>query len=351
MKHPIWPLLVLLIFVRYFTSRPVFEDGDKIRISTTVFSDPVIYTNYQYLKIAGLKASPPLIPEISYGDKIVIEGIVSKGELKDPKIVFLGQGGPLSKLRQKIIAFYNSNLPQPKSGLLAGIVLGAKGTLDREFYDQTKAVGVAHVVVASGASVTFVISFLIGILSVYLPRKRSIPFVIFGIVLYLFISGFDAPLIRAAIMSSALLLGQELGRVVSAWRIFFLTAGLMLVYNPEWAKDIGFLLSFASTAALMLFEKKIEGKFLKLPELLRKDLSTSLAAQIGVTPVLLFAFGRFSVLSPIANAMTLWTIPPLMIIGSVGGMVGLLFPELGKLVLWLGYPMLWWFVKIVEIFN
>jgi len=125
----------------------------------------------------------------------------------------------------------------------------------------------------------------------------------------------------------------------------------MLLYNPDWALDIGFVLSFVSTGSLMLFEKRIRVWLTRVPVILKEGLSTSLAAQIGVAPILFVTFGQFNIWSPIINALVLWTIPYIMILGSVGGVTGLIWPFLGKMILWLSYPLLWWFSTVVSIFN
>ncbi len=355
MKYIIWPLIISLIIFRYVTTRPIYHNGDIVRITAPVLSDPVRYPSSQYLKIAGLKTYLPLFPGISYGDNVVVEGTVNDGKLDNPKLISTGvQKTLLSGVRNSMISFYQSVLPEPEGGLLAGVVIGAKGAVSNDFYNQTKLAGVAHVVVASGTNVTFVVAFLMGTLTLFLPRRRAIMFAIVGIILYLFISGFDAPLIRAAVMSGALFLGQETGRLTSTWRIFALTAGLMLVYNPGWIVDIGFILSFVSTASLMLFGQRVNSqllKLLRLPRLLSEGLGTSLAAQIGVAPILFVTFGQFNIWSPIINALVLWTVPYMMIIGSIGGIVGLIVPGLGKIILLLSYPLLWWFVKIVGLFG
>jgi competence protein ComEC len=292
------------------------------------------------------------MPEISYGDKIIVEGVVNDGKLENPKLVKVGETKTfLSGIRNSIISFYQKVLPEPMSGLLGGVVIGAKGALSSDFYNQTKLTGVAHVVVASGTNVTFVVSFLIGVLTLVLPRRKVIFFVILGVILYLFLSGFDAPLIRAAIMASILFLSQGTGRLVSTWRVLVLTAGLMLIYNPDWVIDIGFILSFVSTMSIMLFEKRIRKGLSKVPEIIKEGFSTSFAAQIGVAPILFVTFGQFNIWSPLVNALVLWTVPYLMILGAVGGILGIMFPALGKLVIWLSYPFLWWFVKIVSLFS
>jgi competence protein ComEC len=358
MRYLIWLLLISLIVFRYFTTRPIYKNGDTVRLTATVYSDPVSYPGSQGVKIAGLTAYLPPFPEVSYGDRVVIEGTIDNGpdngvkKLKNPKLISVKESqGFGSGFRNKIVSFYQQVLPQPMSGLTAGITLGSKGALTADFYNQTKLAGVAHVVVASGTNVTFVVSFLMGVLTLFLTRRKAIVFVILGIILYLFLSGFDAPLVRAAIMSSFIFLGQETGRLTSTWRIFFLTAGLMLIYNPDWAIDIGFILSFVSTGSLMLFEKRIRKWLVWVPEVLKEGLSTSFSAQIGVAPILFVTFGQFNILSPLINALVLWTVPFIMILGSIGGVAGLIFPFLGKMILWLSYPLSWWFVRIVEAFG
>jgi hypothetical protein len=168
MKYVLPGLLILLIIFRYFTTRPVYTNGQTVRITSAVLSDPIKYSTSQYLRLAGLKVYLPVVPEISYGDKIIVEGVVNDGKLENPKLITpkLTRVGKdktfLSGFRNSIISFYQKILPEPMGGLLGGIVIGAKGALSADFYNQTKFVGVAHVVVASGTNITFVVSFLMG---------------------------------------------------------------------------------------------------------------------------------------------------------------------------------------------
>ncbi|MDP1710268.1 MAG: ComEC/Rec2 family competence protein [bacterium] len=352
MKYLVWIILITLIIFRYFTTRPVYKDGDKVRVTGVIYSDPILYENARYIKLEDLKIYVPIYPEISYGDKVVLEGTVDSGKIKKGKLISVSSGVSFgANFRNKIISFYQSVLPEPYAGLIAGVTLGSKGALTANFWEMVKNTGVAHVVVASGTNVTFVVSFLISTVTLFLPRRKAIPFVILGIILYLFISGFDAPLIRAAVMALVAFLAIESGRMINAWRNLVFTALIMLIYNPDWIIDIGFILSFVSTASIMLFERKIRTKLNFLPKIVKEGLSTSLAAQIGVTPILFVTFGQFNIWSPVINALILWTIPFIMILGVIGGVVGLIIPILGKAILFLTYPVLWWFVSLVNIFS
>lgn len=344
--------LVILIFFRYLSLKPKFANGQKIKITGPVLSEPVIYSSAQKVSLSGLNIYLPLFPEVHYGDKIIVQGWVSGDKLLKPEIIDLvGSGGMLFSLRAKIISFFQKNLPEPHSSLIAGITLGYKSALPENFWNNLKATGTAHVVVASGMNVTFVAGFLLGLFILFVPRKKAIIFVLIGIWLYCILAGLEAPIIRAGIMASIIFLAQEYGRLASTFRILILTALIMLLVNPFWLTDLGFILTFVSTASLMLFSNKIQGWLKNVPRGFRESLSTSLAAQIGVGPILFVTFGQFNILSPIINALILWTVPILMLIGSVSGIVSLIWPWLAKYILYLSFPLTSWFIKITEVMS
>ncbi|MBU0572409.1 ComEC/Rec2 family competence protein [Patescibacteria group bacterium] len=334
------------------TTRPVYSDGDKIKISTKVSSEPIKYDTSQRLILVGLKIYLPNYPEIGYGDKVVVEGIVRDGKLNDPKLISLEPvTGILYKTRNNIIRVYQKSLPEPHASLLAGLTLGSKAGLLAGFWEALKKTGTAHVVVASGMNVTLVASFLIGILIILLPRRKAIPLALVGVWIYSLLSGFDAPIVRAAIMGSVAFTAQAFGRLQAASRALFLSAGLMIIVKPDWITDLGFILSFVATASLMLFERKISSLIRFVPGIFREGLSTSLAAQIGVAPILFATFGQLSLLSPLVNALVLWTIAPITIIGGIGGIIGLASVIVGKAIIFLSYPLTTWFVWIVGVFG
>ena len=352
MKYFIWILLVLLIIFRYFTTRPVYNNGDTVRLTGTVFSDPKVFGSRQSFSVTGIKVYLPVFPEINYGDKVVIEGVVKYGKIYNAKLISKNDLYAFgSTFRKKIIDFYKGCLPQPVSGLFAGIVLGSSGSLSNSFWENTKAAGVAHVVVASGTNVTFVIAFVFGVASLFLSRRKSIYIVILSIILYLFLSGFQAPLIRASIMAGVAFLAEKKGRLINSFRNLFLTAGMMLLFRPHWIDDLGFILSFVSTFSIMVFSGKFAKIFKFLPKIIKENFTTTLSAQIGVAPILFVTFGQFSLLSPIVNVLVLWTVPLIMILASLGGVIGLIFPILGKVILYISYPLGWWFSKAVNLFS
>lgn len=347
-----WGLILLTIAFRFFTTRPVFVSGDLVKISSRVLTEPVNYDDSQYLRLYGLKIYLPLFPEISYGDFIVVRGTVDGDKLINPKLISHEVSKNfLISFRGRLLSFYKKTLPKRHAALVAGVVLGSKEGIDSKFWEMLKISGTAHVVVASGMNVSLVGGFALILFLTFLSRKKATIASLFFIWIYAFLAGFDAPIIRAAVMGSIAFLAVGLGRLNVSWRALFLSASIMLIIKPIWVQDLGFILSFVATASLMLFEGKINRLIHFVPSIFKEGLSTSLAAQIGVAPILYATFGQFNVLSPLINALVLWVIAPLTIVGMVAGLIGLVIPSLGKVLLYLIYPLSAWFVWIVEIFS
>ncbi|WKZ25546.1 MAG: ComEC/Rec2 family competence protein [bacterium] len=344
-------VVVFLIFIRYHSTLPNFKNGDEVRITTKVLTEPIQYSTAQYLKLSDLKTYLPKYPVVTYGDTVVVVGTVDGDKLSNPIIEKLEtqNRGFLLDFRFKLISFYKSSLPEPLSSLVAGTVIGSKN-MPESFWQKLKDTGTAHVVVASGTNVTMTASFLIGLLTIFFVRRTAIWLTLVGIFGYVVISGFDAPIVRAGIMGSILLLGQGGGRLVNTWRILIYSALIMLLFKPSWLTDLGFILSFVATMSLMLFQKTIDLKLRSIPAFFREGLSTSLAAQIGVAPIIFVTFGQFNILSPIINALILWTIPYIMVGGAIAGVLGLVIPLVGRLILFVIFPLLWYFEKVVSMF-
>jgi len=360
-------LLIILIprLYLFFNSPKPFEQGDRIRIKARLLSEPIRYERNQYFRLEGLKVYLPLYPEVSYGDWIIVEGVVLEDRLSEGSLIGYEKGeGFLLSLREKLLEFYTRTLSPPHSSLVSGMVLGSKSQISETFWGKLKDSGTAHVVVASGMNVSLTGGFLLGFFGLFWMRKIAILATLLGIWTYVGLSGFDAPIVRAGIMGTIAFSAQVFGRLSQALKAVFVSALFMLLANPSWAADLGFLLSFFATTSLIVFQPKLKTlveksfnfgpqRFLISPvkKVFIRDFSTSLAAQIGVFPILYYYFGGANPLSPFINAIVLWTVAPITAIGMLSGVLGLVFEPLGRAILYLTYPLTWYFVNLVGLFG
>lgn len=343
--------LLFLLRLKTF-KRPEFVSGQKIRITARLSQEPKFIGSRQIFILAGVKVSTWRYPEYHFGERLRVEGVVKKDGLINPEIEKIGENrgilSSITSLKRKIERVFRQSLPEPQASLLSGMVLGSKSDFPQKFYHALKKTGTLHVVVASGMNVTMLAGFLLSLLVVFINRRKAVLITILAIWFYTILVGFEAPIVRAGIMGTAAFTAQGLGRQRDAFRALIFAAILMLFINPFWLFDLSFQLSFASTLGILLLGQRLKSIF-RLP-LIGDDLATTLAAQAATLPLMLFAFGRVSALSPFVNALVLWVVPLVTSGGMVSGLLSLLFP-ISRVSLLLLLPPLTFFVKTVEFFG
>src|SRR3972149_9042351 len=255
----------------------------------------------------------------------------------------------LEGLRESISAFVRSGLPEPHSSLLLGMILGIKSGFPPDFYEALRVTGTLHVVVVSGFNITVITNTLARAL-VFIPLRARVFVTLVFVTAFVLLVGPNPPVVRAALMGSIALIGTILGRQSDALRAFLLAVLAMLIFKPSWAGELSFQLSFLATLGLNLvfplLDRVMPGK-----GFLRTDLLTTISAQILVWPLLAYQFGTVSILSPIVNALILWSVPIITYIGLVTTTIGLAIKDLSNLILVPARLFLDYFIWIVERFS
>ncbi|MBU2472692.1 ComEC/Rec2 family competence protein, partial [Patescibacteria group bacterium] len=188
-------------------------------------------------------------------------------------------------------------------------------------------------------------------LTVGLWRQQAFYFVLILLFIYILMIGAPASAIRAGIMAGLLLLAQKSGRLRSSDRAVVFAATIMLLINPFLLKsDVGFQLSFIATLSIIYLKPILDDKTNKLPNPYQiKDILTmTLAAQLGTLPILIFHFGRLSLISPLANLLIVPLLPVIMISGIVLSFTGLIWLSLAKIIAWPVWFLLTYVVKVVD---
>ncbi len=342
--------LVSLWFCRWQkTVASLREDliGQEIKIEDVLKEEPQFFGQSQSFCLQGIRVKTSREQFLHYGDRVEVIGrveqvLTKKGQkelwLNYPQVNLLAPASTkgwiesIFFLRQKIILFFQRFLPEPAASLVLGVLLGVKSTLPDDFYQDLVKTGMLHVVVASGTNVILVASFAFPLLSRFFNRRKALLLTLPVIWFYVFLCGAEPPLLRAAIMTSFSWGGSFFGRQKESWRGLVLAAVLLALFAPEVVFDLGFQLSFASSAGIIFLKNRLGDFFSWLPALgpFKDDLLTTLAAQIFTTPLLLISFGQFSPFSFLANATLLWLIWPMMLLGMILIIVGFFLPFLAQ---------------------
>jgi len=195
-----------------------------------------------------------------------------------------------------------------------------------------------------------------------LGRRWGAVAAILGILLYTVLVGASFSVLRAAIMGCLALIARQVGRQTGINTLAITAAG-MAVFSPYALWDPGFQLSFAATLGLVLYADGLQTWFThllvrRLPIATARSIAGpvgnyflfTLAAQVMTLPFIAYHFHRISLTAILANPIVLPAQPPLMILGGLATLLGMIWPPLGQMAAYLAWPFIAFTIRAVEFF-
>ncbi len=345
-------------------SREPIDRGDawQLTLNTSEMTRTVRQTKHEETKpIQGLVliTAPPL-PAYGYGDRLQVSCMLKKPENKDfaydrylarygiyslcsrphVQLEAAGQGNRvvalLLRIKHRSYELAQAYMPEPTASLALPVVFGGGQGIDDDITDSFRRTGLTHIMAVSGFNVSLLAA-LLGCCFIAIGVSRRSTFFATSIVIaaYVVMVGAPASAVRAGVMSIFLLLALTVGRLASLPRSVLVVAAMTLVVNPRLLRDdIGWQLSFLALLGLMYILPYLEKWSLLLTKGKYKAFITALmatvAAQIATAPVILYNFGNFSVIAPLANLLVVWIVPILTVAMMMALPLAALFPQLGS---------------------
>lgn len=336
--------------------------GARAKIS--IFTDA--YPRYQYgdrLKVSGVLKKPEDFSvsggrTFDYETYLEKDGILYQVFRPQIEILARGEGSVIYKtlfaIKRAFLEKLSLVIPEPAAGLAAGELLGVKQALGKELLAAFVATSVVHVVVLSGFNITVIGEWIMrGLLLVpRLSRKGAYGIAGIFIVLFVLMTGAEAPAVRAMIIALIGLFGRATGRAGDATRLLIVAGALMLLHNPKLLVfDPAFQLSFVATLGLIHLTPHIVPYVRWIRWIYLRDIvSATVAAQVAVLPLLLYMTGIFSVVSFPANVLTLMAVPISMGVSFATGVLAFVSPLLAAPAAWVATLLLNYQIAVVEFF-
>jgi competence protein ComEC len=327
-----------------------------VKQTVVVMDEPYHIGSKQIVRLDKLVLESGEFEEIEVGDVLRIEGkarrdISTNGErvrsrfdqrfrLVQPRVIKVQNEevaiwfrilSVTARLRQRWQGVYRKVLPEPQASLVAGMTFGWNLSVQESFYRSLQTTGVLHVVAASGQNLTILAQLLLVLCLRFVSRRWATLILVAAIIGYTILSGMSPSIVRAAIMATLSFVALSWGRQQDGLWALFIAAAVMLIWRPLLIFDVGWQLSVAATAGLLLMRPK-------------NELGVTLAAQAATLPILLVTFERLSLVSPLVNLI----VAPLVPIIMVGGGLILVLGPIGGWLVWVPATV---FVKIVEVMG
>ncbi len=329
-------------YLRFSADSLEMENGEQtvdgiVRVRVPRFPE---YRYGDLLRVSGFLQTPAEFPGFSYRDYLKRKGIYSTAYYPHTELLASEQGSPIRgaifALKDRARDVIARLMPDPEASLLQGILLGIQSSIPSDLYEDYNTTGTSHILVVSGFNITIVSGLFALIFSHVLGRRRACWFALSGIVCYVLLVGADPAVVRAGIMGGLFVTAIYLGRRSTAYVSLVAVAAVLTALNPQALWDIGFQLSFAATLSLILFAPVLERLFgaglqrvtstdraQRMVNALREVLIATLAALVLTIPLVVYQFGRLSLVAPLANLLILAVQQPIMVLGGIAAIIGL----------------------------
>lgn len=236
---------------------------------------------------------------------------VLRGELRKVKVIRLvsvdeGSPRPLLRLRNGLLASI-APATDPARALIAGVVCGRSSELrSQPAGDWFSVTGTAHLIAVSGSHLAIVGFVIEGVLQ-KTRCSRGLQRAILAITLvgYAAFTGASPSAVRACCMVAATFVVNGAGRRRHGASALFVTMSIFVLLRPTVLFDMGFQLSCASVFAILCFCPYATYALgeLGVPTGIAGMLSVTLCSQLATLPITIPAFGTFSLIAPLANAV------------------------------------------------
>jgi competence protein ComEC len=231
--------------------------------------------------------------------------------------------------------------------LLDGFILGDTRAIDDGTTADFRDAGLSHLLAVSGANVAFV-------LALVRPMQRRLPIVgrfLFGaavVVVFAAMTRFEPSVLRASAMALIVMTARVSGRSIHALRSLCYAVIVLLIADPFLVHSVGFQLSASACAGIALLARPIEQR-VPGPQWMRTVLAVTIAAQIGVAPVLVAVFGSVAWIAPAANLLAVPAAEPITVLAIPIAVVGAVAPLVAKVAFVPVVAMLWWTREVAHV--
>jgi len=238
-------------------------------------------------------------------------------------------------------------LPERQRPLFLGFVLGDTRGQAVDLTDDFRGSGLTHLLAVSGENVAFVLA-LAGPLLRRLTLRPRLVATVTVIAFFALVTRFEPSVLRASVMAALAVTASTLGREASRLRLLALAVALLVVVDPFLVRSVGFQLSVAACAGIVLLAPPLV-RAIPGPPFVRDALAVTIAAQVGVAPVLVIVFGGVPLASVPANLLAAPVAGAVMVWGLGAGIgAGLLGPRPAAILHWPTGLMIRWIADVAH---
>jgi competence protein ComEC len=259
--------------------------------------------------------------------------------------------GVTAHLRQRFVE-QASGLPGAGAGLVPGLAVGDTSGVSDELSAQMRTSSLSHLTAVSGANCAVVVALVFALAGLLrLPRIVRVILSLTALGCFVLLVTPEPSVLRAAAMTSIALLALAADRVGSGLAVLGLAVGVLLVSDPWLSHSLGFALSAAATAGLLVLSRPLGAAFARvLPTPLAVALSVPVAAQLACGPLLVLIDPRIPAYGVVANLLAGPAAPVATLVGLAACLLAVV-PPLADVLTWIAWLPASWIAGVASVLS
>lgn len=220
--------------------------------------------------------------------------------------------------------------------LFTGLVIGDDRLQSRDMIQRFRESGLSHLCAASGQNVAYLLAVVAPFIRRRSPRvKWFVTMAVIG--WFVVLTRAEPSVLRAGFMAAAVATNALRRHPMNARAVLALSVMCLLLVDPMLAWSVGFALSVGATAGLAWLSAPL-GRLCGN----RGVLASTLAAQLGTSPISFLVFGSVPVVSLLANPLALPVAGAVMTVGLPVSLMSASIPSLvGPVSAVMTIPVVW----------
>lgn len=253
------------------------------------------------------------------------------------------------RVRARFAAAAGRVLPGEQARMLPALVLGDTSAITAATGREFRTAGLTHLMAVSGANVTIVCGAVLFSARLVGPRAAAV-LAGFALLAFVIVVQPTASVLRAAVMGAIALLGVLSARRRQAIPSLAASVLVLLALAPHLAVDVGFALSVAATAALVLIAPVWSARLVARgwPKPVAAAVAVAWAANLVTAPLIAGISGRLSLVSTLANLAVAVLVAPITVLGSAAAVLCGCWPTAAQLLMRFTGPELWWVCRVAH---
>ncbi len=245
----------------------------------------------------------------------------------------------LYRMRRYFEGVYDLVLSEEDAAVLKAMVLGEKSELDAKSRLLFQRSGISHILAISGLHISLIGMLVYGVFQkLNVPRIPSALLCIALMTAYGDMIGMSGSAYRAIFMFGMKLLADMLRRTYDMLTALSLAAALLLLDQPLYLRQSGFLLSFGAVLGISLFSELVSPNVERIKRKFFRKIAAAISGSLSIFlvhfPILLCSYYEFPVYSFLLNLIVIPAMSIVLVMGLIClacGSVGGVFLGVAKL--------------------